>query len=86
MVVAYFGCFDKKNITRMVAYFHYRKNRFCFRGLLFSHFPLFLTSQLLRTSKVVAYFFKIFPENTSQLLIFSQRLSSLKKVAYRGCL
>ena len=42
IVVDYFGCFD--SITSMVAYFHYRKNKFCFRGLLFSHFPLFLTS------------------------------------------
>ena len=88
IVVDYFGCFD--SITSMVAYFHYRKNKFCFRGLLFSHFPFFFNQswllQLLRTSKVVAYFFKIFPENTSQLLIFSQRFSSLKKVAYRGCL
>ena len=91
MVVAYFGCFDKKNITRMVAYFHYRKNRFCFRGLLFSHFPLFLTSHgcfsCLELLELLLIFSSFFQKTLVNCLFFLTDWSVSKKllieVAYR---
>ena len=91
MVVAYFGCFDTKNITSMVAYFHYRKNKFCFRGLLFSHFPLFLTSHgcfsCLELLELLLIFSSFFQKTLVNCLFFLTDWSVSKKllieVAYR---